>query len=77
MCETGQNKGCAVPGHTAANSVKHSSWKHGEGVYPHNIALVQQLLVAQAVQVLLRHHGEVNTQQRIPYPQSVVSVITK
>ena len=34
MCETGQNKGCAVPGHTAANSVKHSSWKHGEGVYP-------------------------------------------
>ena len=23
-----------VPGHTAANSVKHSSWKHGEGVYP-------------------------------------------
>ena len=26
--------GGAVPGHTAANSVKHSSWKHGEGVYP-------------------------------------------
>ena len=25
-----------------------------------NLALVQQLLVAQAVQVLLRHHGEVS-----------------
>ena len=34
IIETGQNKGGAVPGHTAANSVKHSSWKHGEGVYP-------------------------------------------
>ena len=34
IIETSQNKGGAVPGHTAANSVKHSSWKHGEGVYP-------------------------------------------
>ena len=34
IIETSLNKGGVVPGHTAANSVKHSSWKHGEGVYP-------------------------------------------
>ena len=27
-------KGGAIPGHTKENRVKHSTWKHGEGVYP-------------------------------------------
>ena len=27
-------KGGAIPGHTKENRVKHSRWKHWEGVYP-------------------------------------------